>query len=80
MYNHDLAGTCCSPLAQITRRTCRRSRAADEASSRTQPIPIKPPPIARVSRQYVAIVAAGCIALDDPATRGSEALVVFAVP
>jgi hypothetical protein len=65
---------------RLRRATCRRSRAADEESSRTQPIPIKPPPIARVSRQYVAIVAAGSSALDDPAASGSEALVVFAVP
>ena len=31
-------------------------------------------------RQYVAIVAAGASALDDPAPEGSEELVAFALP
>jgi quinoprotein glucose dehydrogenase len=31
-------------------------------------------------KQYVAVVAAGESALDDPAPPGSEALVVFALP
>jgi len=31
-------------------------------------------------KQYVAIVAAGLSALDDPAPAGSDALVVFALP
>ena len=31
-------------------------------------------------KQYVAVVAAGASALDDPAPAGSEALVVFALP
>jgi quinoprotein glucose dehydrogenase len=31
-------------------------------------------------KQYVAIVAAGLSALDDPAPPGSDALVVFALP
>lgn len=30
-------------------------------------------------RQYVAVVAAGASALDDPAPPGAEALVVFAL-
>ena len=30
-------------------------------------------------KQYVAIVAAGASALDDPAPEGSEALTVFAL-
>ena len=34
----------------------------------------------RDGKQYVAVVAAGASALDDPAPAGSEALVVFALP
>jgi len=34
----------------------------------------------RNGKQYVAIVAAGASALDDPAPAGSEALVVYALP
>jgi quinoprotein glucose dehydrogenase len=34
----------------------------------------------RDGKQYVAVVAAGASALDDPAPPGSEALVVFALP
>ena len=35
---------------------------------------------AKNGKQYVAIVAAGLSALDDPAPAGSDALVVFALP
>ena len=31
-------------------------------------------------KQYVAIVAGGASAIDDPETPGKEALVVFALP
>jgi len=31
-------------------------------------------------KQYVAIVAGGASALDDPAPAGTEALVVYALP
>jgi len=31
-------------------------------------------------KQYVAVVAAGASALDDPEPAGKEALVVFALP
>jgi quinoprotein glucose dehydrogenase len=34
----------------------------------------------RDGKQYVAVVAAGASALDDPAPAGAEALVVFALP
>jgi quinoprotein glucose dehydrogenase len=34
----------------------------------------------RDGKQYVAIVAAGASALDDPAPPGSEALVVYGLP
>lgn len=36
--------------------------------------------LGRDGRQYVAIVAGGASALDDPAPAGAEALVVFALP
>jgi quinoprotein glucose dehydrogenase len=35
--------------------------------------------LARDGKQYVAVVAAGATAIDDPSPAGSEALVVFAV-
>jgi quinoprotein glucose dehydrogenase len=34
----------------------------------------------RDGKQYVAVVAAGASALDDPVPAGTEALVVFALP